>query len=664
MTYSEAEKRVKVLRETLERLSFEYYVKDAPTVSDYEYDSLQNELKSIEKQYPELITPDSPTQKVGGMAENTFEKVEHTVQMGSLQDLFSEEEMIEFIEKIKNEYKDTDFVVEPKIDGLSVSLEYKNGKLVRGSTRGDGFIGEDVTENIKTIKTIPQIISEDIPYLEVRGEVYMPLQSFRNLVEEQEKEGTEPFKNPRNAAAGSLRQKKSSVAAKRNLDIFVFNIQKIEGKSISGHKESLDFLKDLGFKVIPSYEMYKDTALIIEEIRRIGEGRGKYPYDIDGAVVKVDNFTLRDRLGATAKYPKWAAAFKYPPEEKETTLLDIELGIGRTGAITPVAIFQPVFLAGTTVSRAVLHNEDFIKSKDIRLGDKILVRKAGEIIPEVIKSVSHAEGSLPYKMPENCPCCGEKLVREEDEAVLRCENSACPEQIMRNLEHYASKDAVNIEGLGEAVLSKLHNEGKIEKITDIYKLSREDFLEMEGFKDKSADNLINAIALSKEAPLYRVLFGLGIRGIGVKAAKLLEKKFMSIDNIISASKEDILEIEGFGDTMAEAVVKFFSLSKNRELIEELKLAGLKFEPSIKTTSDIFSGQTFVLTGTLQGFTRDEASRIIEENGGKTSSSVSKKTTFLLAGSDAGSKLRKAEALGVKVINEKEFLEMAGIKNED
>ena len=664
MTYSEAEKRAKVLRETLDKLSFEYYVKDSPSVSDYEYDSLQNELKSIEKEYPELITPDSPTQKVGGMAENSFEKVEHTVQMGSLQDLFSEEEMIEFIEKIKKEYDNTEFVVEPKIDGLSVSVEYKNGKLIRGSTRGDGFTGEDVTENIKTIKSIPMMLTEPIPYLEVRGEVYMPLESFKTLLQEQEKDGVEPFKNPRNAAAGSLRQKKSSVAAKRNLDIFVFNIQKIEGKNLSSHKESLDYLKSLGFKVIPSYETYKDTNDIIEEIRKIGEGRGKYPYDIDGAVVKVDNFTLREGLGATSKYPKWAAAFKYPPEEKETTLLEIELGIGRTGAITPVAIFEPVFLAGTTVSRAVLHNEDFIQSKDIRIGDRILVRKAGEIIPEVIKSVSHREDSVPFKMPTCCPCCGEKLVREEDEAVLRCENSSCPEQIMRNLEHYASKDAVNIEGLGEAVIARLLKDGKIRTITDIYKLRREDFLEMEGFKEKSADNLINAINASKDAPLYRVLFGLGIRGIGVKAAKLLEKKFMSIDKIVSATKEEILEIEGFGETLALSLLKFFSVEKNRALIEELKAEGLTFISSVKTTSDIFAEQIFVLTGTLEGFTRDEASRIIEENGGKTSSSVSKKTTYLLAGSDAGSKLKKAKELGVKIINEKEFLEMAGIKNEN
>lgn len=660
----EAEKRVRYLVDTLNKYSYEYYVKDAPTVSDYEYDMLQNELKRLENEFPDLVFADSPTQRVGGMAENSFEKVQHTVQMGSLQDLFNEESMCEFISKIKDEYPDAKFVVEPKIDGLSVSLEYENGIFKRGSTRGDGFIGEDVTENLKTIKSIPLKLREAVDHLEVRGEVYMPLQSFKALVEEQEKEGEEPFKNPRNAAAGSLRQKKSSVAAKRNLDIFVFNIQKIEGKEINEHKKSLDLLKDLGFKVVPSYNLFDKTEDIIEEIRKIGDGRGKYPYDIDGAVVKVDSFTLRDSLGATAKYPKWAAAFKYPPEEKETTLLKIELGVGRTGAVTPVAIFEPVFLAGTTVGRAVLHNEDFIKAKDIRLGDKILVRKAGEIIPEVVKSISHKEGSVPYEMPKNCPCCGAPLVREEDEAVLRCENSSCPMQILEGLQHYASKDAVNIEGLGEAVLSKLNKCGKINKISDIYRLTREDFLSMEGFKDKSADNLISAIDLSKEAPLYRVLFGLGIRGIGVKAAKLLEQRFGSVHAVMSASFEEVLEIEGFGETLARSLTDFFSIESNRELVEELISLGLKFEPSTKASSEIFKGLTFVLTGTLEGFTRDQAEKIIEENGGKTSSSVSKKTSFLLCGSDAGSKLKKAEALGVKIINEKEFLEMAGIENEN
>lgn len=655
----EALKKAKEIRETLNRWSYEYYVLDNPSITDYEYDMLQNELKAIENEFPDLITPDSPTQRVGGMAENTFNKVTHEVKMDSLQDLFDEESMESFVSKIKKDYPEAEFVVEPKIDGLSVSLEYENGIFVRGSTRGDGFIGEDVTENLKTIKSIPLRINENLPKVVVRGEVYMPLKSFDKLVKEQQENGEDPFKNPRNAAAGSLRQKKSEVAAKRNLEIFVFNLQKIEGKEIFSHKESLQLLSSLGFRVIPGYKTLSTNEEIIEEIRNIGENRGKYSYDIDGAVVKVNDFTVRNDLGSTAKFPRWAAAFKYPPEEKPTKLLDIELSVGRTGAVTPVAIFEPILLAGTTVSRAVLHNEDFITSKDIRIGDIIVVRKAGEIIPEVLRSREHSENSVPFKMPELCPSCNQKLLRENDEAVLRCTNLNCPAQIMRSLIHFVSKDAVNIEGLGEAVILKLLEIGKIKKITDIYDLKKEDFLEMEGFKEKSSQNLISAIEESKNANLYRVIFGLGIREIGVKAAKLLEEHFGSYEKIMNASFEEIVAIEGFGEIMASNVVSYFSIDSNRALLNELYEKGMRMEAGVKSTDGPFNGLTFVLTGKLPNLTRDEASEIIESKGGKTSSSVSKKTNYVLAGEDAGSKLTKAQSLGVNIITEKEFLEMAG-----
>jgi DNA ligase (NAD+) len=487
----------------------------------------------------------------------------------------------------------------------------------------------------------------------------MPLKSFDELTKEQISKGEDPFKNPRNAAAGSLRQKKSEVAAKRNLDIFVFNLQRVEGAEINSHSESLEFMRSLGFKVIPDYEIKKTSSEVLDKISQIGENRGKFSYDIDGAVVKVNNFTTRMGLGTTSKFPKWAAAYKYPPEEKPTKLLDIELSVGRTGAVTPVAIFEPILLAGTTVSRAVLHNEDFIKSKDIRIGDIIVVRKAGEIIPEVLSSRSHEENSVPFSMPLRCPSCNSELVREKDEAVIRCPNNSCPAKLLRSLMHYVSKDAVNIEGLGEAVLLKLIECDKIKFIPDIYDLKKEDFMSLEGFKDKSSENLVSAIEASKSARLYRVIFGLGIREIGVKAAKLLEEKFQSIEKIVDASFEELISIEGFGEIMASNVIEYFSDEDNRNLVFSLKEKGVEMVSEVKSGTSLFEGLTFVLTGKLPTLTRDEASEIIEKNGGKTSSSVSKKTSFVLAGEDAGSKLTKAQSLGVNIITEQDLIEMIG-----
>lgn len=657
MTVEAAKKRAAELSKELEEHNYNYYVLDDPQIEDYDYDMLMQELKAIEAQYPELVTPDSPTQHVGGYAMNTFEKVTHAVQMGSLQDVFSKEQVISFAEKCTESLGQAPlFTVEPKIDGLSVSLEYVNGEFVRGSTRGDGFVGEDVTANLKTIRSIPKKLKENIPMLEVRGEVYMPRKSFENVVEQQELEGERPFKNPRNAAAGSLRQKDPKITAKRGLDILIFNIQQSEGLEFTSHRQSLDKLRELGFHVVDDYAV-ESTAEMSAKIDEIGENRDKFPYDIDGAVVKVDSFAMRDSLGATSKFPKWAVAYKYPPEEKETTLLDIEVNVGRTGAITPTAVFEPVQLAGTTVSRAVLHNQEFITEKDIRIGDKILVRKAGEIIPEVIRSVSHSEGSVPYTLPEVCPVCGTAAVRYDDEAALRCPNTECPAQQYRNIIHFASKGAMNIDGMGPAVISALLDKKLIETAADIYSLRAEDIAGLDRMGEKSAQNLISAIEESKNAPLDRVIFALGIRNIGAAAAKLLCAKFGSIDAIMNASAAEIAEIDGFGGVMSENAEKAFREPHFIHLINRLKEAGVKMEYESDVKDDRFAGKTFVLTGTLPTLKRDEAKKIIESFGGKASSSVSKKTDYVLAGEDAGSKLTKAQELGITIISEEEFLSM-------
>lgn len=652
--------RVTELRNTLDRYNREYYVLDNPSVDDYTYDMLMQELKRLEEEYPEVYDPNSPTQRVGGEALNEFEKVEHKVQMGSLQDVFSYEQVRAFTDRCMSDVNSPEYVVEPKIDGLSVSLEYENGEFVRGSTRGDGFIGEDVTANLKTIRSIPLKLKNAPAFIEVRGEVYMSRKTFEKLVEEQEINGEQPFKNPRNAAAGSLRQKNPKVAASRKLDIFVFNVQQIEGKELTSHKESLDYLKELGFKVIADYKKVNNYEDVLAQIEYIGDMREKYPFDIDGVVVKVNDFTQRSELGATAKVPKWAVAYKFPPEEKKTKLLDIEVNVGRTGVITPVAVFEPVKLAGTSVSRATLHNQEFISEKDIRIGDEIMVRKAGEIIPEVLSSVSHEQNSEPYKLPDKCPVCGAETVRYADEAALRCTNVECPAQLKRNIIHFASKGAMNIDGLGEANVVALVDNKLINTVADLYSLTALQLETLDRFAKKSAEKLVAAIEASKNNSLDRVIFGIGIRNIGQAAAKLLCEKFGSIDAIMNASAEEIAEIDGFGEVMSENVAKAFSDSHFVDLINSLREKGVKMEyVSEKKGDDRFAGLTFVLTGTLPTLKRDEAKAIIESFGGKASGSVSKKTNYVLAGEDAGSKLTKAQELGIPVISEEEFLKMTG-----
>ena len=645
---TEIEKKIEELRKTLRYHSDRYYNDDAPEIEDYEYDMMMRELKDLEEKYPEYDAPDSPTKKVGGVADNSFESVAHSVRMESLQDAFSKDELREFSNRVEDTVSDVNYVVEPKIDGLSVSLEYRDGVFLRGSTRGNGDVGEDVSGNLRVIHNIPLKLNKSIPYIEVRGEVYMPKKSFERVVDRQIINGEKPFKNPRNAAAGSLRQKDSSVTASRGLDIFVFNIQQIEGVELSSHKESLDFIKKLGFNTIPTYKKVDNIEDAIAEIDRIGEARGSLEYDIDGAVIKVDDFSQRDILGSTAKYPKWAIAFKYPPEEKQTKLLDIEIAVGRTGVLTPTAILESVHLAGTTVSRATLHNQDFINEKGIAIGDVVTVRKAGDIIPEVLCVNEHNSNSV-FKFP--------KVYRDEDEAAIRCINPECPAQLLRNLIHFCSRDAMDIEGLGPAIIETFVNEGMIAKTYDIYNLDFNKILSLEGFKETSANNIINSVNNSKNNDLSKLIFALGIRHIGAKAGKLLADYFKDIDLVMNASVDDILQIDGFGKIMAESVVEFFSSDSTKELIAKLKEAGVNMKSTNVVEDTRFSGMTFVLTGTLPTLKRAEASKIIESFGGKTSSSVSKKTTYVLAGEEAGSKLDKANKLGVQIISEEEFKEM-------
>lgn len=642
-----------------EQHNFNYYVLDDPTIEDDEYDRLMRRIKEIEAENPEIVSESSPTQHVGGYAINTFEKVTHEVQMGSLQDVFSEGELYEFDERVKKAVGKAVYCVEPKIDGLSVSLEYKDGVFVRGSTRGDGFVGEDITKNLKTIKSIPMELNEKIPFIEVRGEVYMPKADFEKLVRKQLENDEQPAKNPRNAAAGSLRQKDSRVTASRGLDIFVFNLQRIEGRELTCHSESLDYMKLLGFNVIDGYKTFDNIEDAVSRIMEIGENRQSYSYDIDGAVIKVDNFELRNELGSTAKVPKWAVAFKYPPEEKETKLLDIEINVGRTGALTPVAVFEPVWLAGTTVSRAVLHNQDYIDSKDIRIGDIIAVRKAGDIIPEVVRSVSHAENSEPFVIPHICPVCHGKAERAEDEAVIRCVNIDCPAQLLKNIEHFASRPAMNIDGLGEAVVKQLVENRLISTVADLYSLQQQDLEMLPGFAKVSASKLIANIENSKTNSPDRLLFALGIKGIGQKNAQLLMKHFGSIEKLSETSPEEISAVENFGDILANNIFTALHEPHMTELIERLKSYGVNTVYQSDVKSDKLAGLTFVITGTLPDMTRDEAKTLIEQNGGKCSGSVSKKTSYVLAGEEAGSKLTKAQQLGVTVISQQQLIEMIG-----
>ena len=652
----DAKKRIDELVEQLNYHSRLYYVENRNEISDYDYDMLQNELKELEKNYPQFLRPDSPTQRVGGEAVSQFEKVEHTVQMGSIQDVFSFEEVRRFVDTVRETIPAPAFVVEPKIDGLSVSLEYHDGEFVIGSTRGDGFVGENVTQNLKTVRSIPLSLPEDLPLLEVRGEVYMPRGVFEDLVKKQEENDEQPFKNPRNAAAGSLRQKDPKIAASRKLDIFVFNVQRIEGRELTAHKQSLDYLKSLGFKTIPDYKRVSTADEIIARIEEIGEARYTLPFDIDGVVIKVDDFAQRETLGYTAKTPKWSVAYKFPPEEKNTKLLDIELNVGRTGAVTPVAVFEPIMLAGTEVARATLHNRDFIAEKNVNIGDLITVRKAGDIIPEVL-CVAEKRSEGCFEFPDTCPVCGAPLVKSEDEAAVRCSDIDCPAQIFRRIVHFASKGAMDIDGLGPAIVHALLDNGLITSVADLYAIKKADLLELDNFKEKSAENLINAIEKSKAQPLDRLVFALGIPNIGQASAKLLCDKFGDLDNICAASEEEIADIEGFGDIMASAVTKELAEPHMRELIAKLAECGVNTKYQKVQVDSRFEGKTFVLTGTLPTLKRAEAKALIEKYGGKASGSVSKKTAYVLAGEEAGSKLDKARSLGIEIITEEQFLDM-------
>ena len=633
-----------------------YYDLDAPELEDFEYDRLIHHLMDLEEQYPEYASPNSPTKRVGGSAMNTFREVPHKVQMGSLQDVFSLDELRAFDERVRETVPEPTYVVEQKIDGLSVSLEYRNGELAVGSTRGNGLVGEDVTENIRTIRSIPLKLPQPLPLLEVRGEVYMPVNSFWRLVREQELREETPAKNPRNAAAGSLRQKDPKIAAARGLDIFCFNIQQLEGTVCESHEASLELMRSLGFPVSPDYKVVHTIEEAIRQIVKIGELRGKLGYQIDGAVIKVDSFADRERLGSTAKYPKWAVAFKYPPEEKETVLRSIALQVGRTGAVTPTAEFDPIELAGTTVSRATLHNQDFITQLGVNIGDTIVVRKAGDIIPEVIGVRIHPKDKPAYVMPAHCPSCGTLLVRDPEVAAIRCPNISCPAQILRSLIHFCSRSAMDIEGLGEAACELLLQQGLAKTPADLYRLTKDDLMRLEGFQTKKAENILAALEKSKQNELGALLFGLGIRNIGEKAAKLLAARFGTLQAVENATHEELLSIEGFGEIMAESVLQYFADDNNRKLCGDLLSLGLR--PWVpRQASAALAGMTFVVTGTLPGYSRDEIENLIEKNGGKAAGSVSKKTSYVVAGEAAGSKLAKAQSLGVPVLTEQQLLEL-------
>ena len=653
----QARQRVQELRTVIEKNNRLYYDQDAPELEDFEYDALTRELKELEAAYPELITPASPTQHVGGTPSGRFAKVTHTVKMESLLDAFSYDELRDFDRRVQEAGIEPEYVVEIKIDGLSCSLEYENGELVRASTRGDGVVGEDVTANVRAIKKIPKHLKNAPAFLEVRGEVYMPHEAFQHLCAEQELQGTAPFKNPRNAAAGSLRQKDPKITGSRGLSIFVFNVQQIRGKELTTHAESLDYLKSLGLPVSPRYHIVHNIEDAIAEIEQIGQNRSKLDFDMDGAVIKVNRFAQRDLMGSTNKFPRWAIAFKYPPEVKETTLRSIEVAVGRTGVLTPTACFDPIFLAGTTVARATLHNEDFIHQFGLRIGDTIQVRKAGDIIPEVIGVTHHAEDADPYEMPTVCPSCGAPVVHLEDESALRCINPECPAQALRNLIHFASRDAMDIDGLGTAVATQLVEKGLVHSVADLYTLTQEQLLTLEKFKEKSADNLYKAIERSKENNLDKLLFGFGIRNIGDKAAALLAEHFGTLEAIQEAGVEAISEIDGFGGVMAQSIVEFFAKDGTADVVHRLADAGVNMKWKGEPKGDKLAGKTLVVTGTLETLSRSEAEALIVRNGGKASGSVSKKTSYVVAGAAAGSKLTKAQSLGVPVLTEEEFLAM-------
>lgn len=657
MTEAEAKRRIDELTEKLNFHSYQYYVLNDSDLSDYDYDRLQRELAGLETAYPALKRPDSPTSRVGGQAQSLFTPVRHDVRMESLQDAFSYDEIDDFDRRVRESFPDATYVVEPKIDGLSVSLEYENGVFTRGSTRGDGDVGEDITENLKTVGSVPLRLRRALPFLEVRGEVYMKKAVFAALVEAQEARDEAPFRNPRNAAAGSLRQKNPAVTAERKLDIFVFNVQRIEGDEIVSHKQSLDLLRELGFVTVPFYTPCADIDAAKDELTRIGNERAALGFEIDGAVIKVNDLGQRRALGSTAKFPRWAVAYKYPPEEKETVLTDVDVQVGRTGVLTPTAVFTPVLLAGSLVSRATLHNQDFINEKGLSIGDTVVVRKAGDVIPEIVRVAKHQADKPVYTLPKTCPSCGAPVFRDEDGAFLRCTNPDCPAQTLRNIIHFCTRDAMDVEGLGETLAKVLVEKGLIRDVADIYLLKAEDVAALDRMGKKSAENLIAAIEKSKQNDLSRLLFGLGIGHVGQKAAKLLATHFGTLDAVEAATAEEIAAIEGFGGIMADAVVNYFSLPQSKALLARLRDLGLNTRSTEEVTDARFAGMTFVLTGSLSSFTRDEASAIIERFGGKTSGSVSKKTSVVLAGEAAGSKLKKANELGIRVISEDEFTEM-------
>ncbi|MCI9225241.1 MAG: NAD-dependent DNA ligase LigA [Acutalibacter sp.] len=658
MDKKSVEQELDALREQIRYHSRKYYTEDDPEISDFEYDKLYRRLEELESQYPELVTADSPTRQVGGAVYNTFAEVVHEVPMESLHDSFSEDELRDFDRRVREAVDSPEYIVEPKFDGLSVALEYVDGVFARGSTRGDGRRGEDVTENIRTIRTVPKKLPEAIPFLEVRGEVYLSDSGFEKLCERQELLEEKPFKNPRNAAAGSLRQKDPKITASRGLEIFVFNVQQTRGEEFTCHDQALERLRELGFPVPPIYFKSGDMEKIIQFIREIGEKRGEYDFPIDGAVVKVNQFSQREELGSTAKFPRWAEAFKYPPEEKETTLLDIEINVGRTGVLTPTGVFEPVTLAGTTVSRATLHNQDFITEKDVRVGSRVILRKAGEIIPEVVSVVENPVETVPFLLPDTCPSCGEPVSRPEGEAAVRCTNPQCPAQLLRHLIHFASRDAMDIDGLGPAILEQLTREGMVSSPADLYGLTVEQLAGLERMGQKSAENLINAIDKSKQNDLHRLVYALGIPHIGAKAAQLLCRSFPSMEKVISATAEELAEINGFGGVMAEEIVDFFSHASARELVDRLAALGVNMQAAEQEQAgSIFEGKTFVLTGTLPNLSRKEASELIQRNGGKVTGSVSKKTSYVLAGEDPGSKLDKANTLGIAVLSEEELMAM-------
>ena len=660
MTKSQAEKRIKELHEITEYHAKKYYDDDAPEISDFEYDMLMNELKSLEKQYPDLITADSLTQHVGGTVKEGFEKVTHVVPLQSLQDIFSFEELYAFDERVKNVIgTNVKYDVETKIDGLSVALEYKDGILVKGATRGNGIIGEDVTENLKTIKSIPKVLNEKVNII-VRGEVFIGKNEFEKMNAEREVLDQPLFANARNAAAGSLRQLDSKIAAARPLDIFIFNVQKSDDIKFTSHYESLCYLKKLGFNVNPVLTLCNNMDDVINAIKKIGDDREKLSFGIDGAVIKVDNLEDREKLGVTFKTPKWAIAYKYPPEQKETILKDIICQVGRTGAVTPMAILEPIKVAGSNISKTTLHNEDFVKEKDLRVGDHVIIQKAGDVIPEVVKVVKEKRtgNEKVFEMPKVCPVCGAPVVREEGEAVARCIGIECSAKILRNIVHFASKPGMNIDGLGYSIIQQLIDKGYIKNISDIYYLKEEEIASLKKNGKKFANNLINAIEISKKNSLDKLICALGIRHIGNKAAKTIAKSFKNMDNLMNASIEELSKINDVGEISAKSIYEFFKQEQSIDLINKLKNAGVNMSMIDEENSDNrFENMVFVLTGSLENYTRDEASKIIEKFGGKTSSSVSKKTTYVLAGDEAGSKLTKAQNLGVKVITEKEFDDM-------